>query len=103
MRLPPFGGIATSPFRLVTPLVTPGITTDDETKSLSDARVSGVRITGPLDRELERRHGDVIQTAYLTAKEASMGPEVRGELGRLRVIDLLRETRRPSPRTGDEV
>lgn len=56
-----------------------------------------------------------------------MGPEVRGELGRLRVLDLLREaadqskgcstersgrrsargsdrrsTRRPSPRTGDE-
>ena len=52
-----------------------------------------------------------------------MGPEVRGELGRLRVLDLLREaeersarrsarraagnsdkrsTRRPAPRTGDE-
>ena len=53
-----------------------------------------------------------------------MGPEVRGELGRLRVLDLLREaaerskshsteersakgsdrrsTRRPSPHTGNE-
>jgi hypothetical protein len=63
--------------------------------------------------------GDVMMTSFKTAngcKEVSpMGPQIREELGRLRLEDLLREaderskrreprrsTRRPVPRTGGE-